>query len=230
MSETKLWSRMTSWMKPGSRGSQDASSHSANADEPVTLSVASRRPDPTLARLEEGYAKVIDLVDAIKRHQQQQEVRAVEVSSSLSQIATTLECIDQAGQRQADSLQLIAEQVRSSSQRSANWEEALNEFPKMAEAQREALVSVVRQMEEAGKREGTLSGSLDSFRDAVNTLGDATTASSVAVKDLQLSSLEQQERTANLIKEQSKRFTMLFVVTLILAGIGIVAGILSLVK
>ncbi|MCB9850045.1 MAG: hypothetical protein H6817_05010 [Phycisphaerales bacterium] len=231
MSETKLWSRMTSWMKPSAR-SKPANDRGDGApdDESVSLSLTSRRPDPTLARLEEGYAKVIDLVDAIKRHQQEQELRAAEVSSSLVNIATTLECIDQAGQRQADSLELIAEQVRTGNQRSANWEEALNEFPKMAEAQREALASVVRQLEEAGRRDGTLSNSLDSFRDAVNTLGDATTASSVAIKDLQLSSLEQQERTAALIKEQGKRFTMLFVVTLVLAALGICAGIISLLK
>ena len=48
------------------------------------------------------------------------------------------------------------------------------------------------------------------------------------MKDLQLSSLEQHERTAQLIREQSRRFTMLFVVTVVLALVGIVAGIATL--
>ena len=239
MADKKIWSRMTSWMRPAgqqSAGRQSASQRPAPsgdaepAAETTPVAVAPKRTDPALAKLEEGYAKVIELVDAIKRHQQEQEVRAVEVSSSLAQVAGTLDRIDEAGRKQADSLAIIAEEVRGGNLRAGQWEEALGEFPKMASAQREARVAVVTQLEEAGRRDGTLTESLESFREAVGTLGDATTASSVAIKDLQLSALEQQQRTAGLIREQSRRFTMLFVITLILAAVGIAAGLLSLLN
>jgi len=235
MSDGKLWSRMTAWMRPGGRGDAHASSAGASGvrtggDEPGLLTVPTRRVDPTLTRLEEGYAKVIELVDAIKRHQQGQQERAGEVASSLAQVATTLERIDDAGRRQADQLAIIAEEVRAGGHRAAHWEEVLCEFPRMAESQREALSAVARQIEEVGNRDCELAGSLNAFRDAVSTLSDATTASSVAIKDLQRASLEQQERTAALIREQNRRFTMLFVVTLVLAVLGVIAGLVSLTQ
>jgi len=226
MSEGKIWNRMTAWMRTSQSATQDGGADEGG--EPTNIAVTTKRSDATLSRLEEGYNKVIDLVDAIKSHQQEQDARAVEISSSLGKLANTLEQINSTSQQQSDSLAVIAEQVRTGNQRAAKWEEAISEFPKMAEAQRVALASVVEQLEAAGARDGALSGSIDGFRDAVATLSDASTASSVAVKDLQLSTLETQERTAELIREQSKRFTMLFVVTVVLALMAMIAGVATL--
>jgi len=229
MPQANLWSRMTAWMRPNAKSSPVQYSGNLPEDDDA-ITVTARRPDPALTKLEEGYNKVIDLIDAIKRHQQGQQERATEVTTSLETLAATLERMDASGRRQAEHVSAIAEEVRTAGQRSARWEEALCEFPKMAEAQRTALAAVARQLEEVGRRDGELSGSLASFRTAVQTLGDATLASSVALKDLQRTALEQQERTAELMREQNKRFTMLFAVTLVLAAVGIVAGIVSMLQ
>lgn len=227
MSQGKLWSRMTSWMRSPARDGARAAAHPVD-DADVVL--APRRPDPALTKLEEGYNKVIDLIDAIKRHQQGQAERAAEVTDSLTRISGTLDRLDEAGRRQADHLAAIAEEIRSAGQRAARWEDALCEFPRMAEAQRDALTAVSRQIEEVARRDTELTGSLTAFREAVVTLGDSTTASTVALKDLQRASLEQQERTATLIREQSKRFTILLVVTLVLAALGIMAAFAALAR
>ncbi|MCB9867581.1 MAG: hypothetical protein H6816_13230 [Phycisphaerales bacterium] len=197
-------------------------------DEAVNL--VTRRPDPALTKLEEGYNKVIDLIDAIKRHQQGQAERATEVTEALTRMSATLERIDGGGQQQSEHLAAIAEEIRIAGRHAAKWEEALCEFPRMAEAQREALGAVSRQMEDAGRRDKELTGSLASFREAVQTLGDTTTASTVALKDLQRASLEQQAQTAALIRAQSRRFTILLVVTLVLAAAGIIAALAGLAR
>jgi chromosome segregation ATPase len=220
---------MTGWARPSARTARNNGPDESPEDDGA-VALVPRRPDPALVKLEEGYNKVIDLIDAIKRHQQAQQERAAEVTDSLGQAASTLERIDATNRQQADQLAIIIEESRAGAQRTARWEDALGEFPKMAEAQREALAHVVRQLEQASRRDVELAGSLDSFRAAVQTLGDATTASSVALKDLQRASLEQQERIASLVGEQNKRFTMLFAVTLVLAATGIVAGIVSILQ
>jgi hypothetical protein len=50
----------------------------------------------------------------------------------------------------------------------------------------------------------------------VSSLSDATTASSLAVKNLQMSALEAQADLGSLIRQQNKRFSMLFGLTLLL--------------
>ena len=187
-----------------------------------------RRNDTVLEKLQEGYLQVIDLVDSMQKHQQRQDTRAMEISSSLSRVAETLGTIESSGRDQARTLARIADELGAGNERSARWEEALSEFPQMAEAQRRALSDVAHQMEAAGQRDNQMVQSLESFREAVTSLGDATTASSVAVKSLQMSALESHERTAALMKEQNKRFTMLFVVTLVLVATAIVAGLIAL--
>jgi hypothetical protein len=243
MERTKYWSRRKDWLKNGARKSGDDSfkpqgvathvdgeDDPGDADAPMHMLSKRRRHDTMLEKLQEGYIQVVGLVDAIQKHQQRQDAHAQEICSSLSQMADTLNQIDVAGREQTEKLARIAEELRMGNERSVRWEEAIAQLPKMAEAQRESLSTVARQMEAVGRRDEQMSQSLDSFRDAVTSLSDASMASGVAVKNLQMSTLEAQERTAALVREQNKRFTMLFVVTLILAAVAILSGLLAIWK
>jgi chromosome segregation ATPase len=182
-----------------------------------------------LEKLQDGYLQVIELVDTIRKHQDRQDERAVEFSTSLSKMASTLAEIEKGNHQQVDQLGNIAEELRAGNKRGDHWQEVLAEFPKTAQAQREALMSVTRQMEAVGDRDDKMTGSLDSLREAVTALGDATTASSVAVKNLQMTAIEDSERTADLLEAQNKRFTMLFAltVTVTLTLVALVTGVLA---
>ena len=245
---TNIWPRMKAWFRNGSRKRGSDGSLQGTGSDPImdfaddTVDPAAnrhvagagllkrRRNDAVLEKMQEGYGRVIELVDSIQKHQQQQDARAVEISSSLSTMAATLNAIDTTGKDQAEKLASIATELHVGNERSARWENALSEFPRVADAQREALSAVARQMEAVGQRDDQMSQSLESFQEAVTSLGDATTASGVAFSNLQMSTLENQERTTTLMKEQNKRFMMLFVVTLVLAGVAIAAGLIVLWK
>lgn len=255
MEQKKLWSKMTGWLKPTARpmsadgagsggadgdgaGSDGAFEPGANVDggssaaSPIFGGGISkrRRNEVSLERLQEGHTKVIELIDSIQQHQGRQDVRAEEISSSLSNVARTLSNIDGASQAQTDRLTQIAEALQTGNERAGRWEETLAELPELARAQRDSLAAVAQQMEDAGERDSRMSSSLDSFREAVISLSDATTSSSVAVKSLQMSTLENHELVATLMKEQNKRFVMLFAVTLALVVIAIVAGMVALLQ
>ena len=252
MSQPTLWSKMRGWVKPGGRSSlsgshalpptetnRTASAQGSGVGETSPSSSESapagplslwRRNHSTFEKLQEGQSKVIELIDSLQVHQHQQDARAREISSSLSQVSSTLISIEGADRQQAEKLAEIADVLRQGQDRAARWEEKVAELPQLAQAQRDALSTVATQMEAAGAREGHMASSLDSFREAVTALGDATTSSSVAVKSLQMSELESHERMVALLKEQNKRFTMLFSVTLVLVVIAIVAGLAALFK
>ncbi len=180
-----------------------------------------------LEKLQDGYLQVIELVETIRKHQDRQDERAVEFSTSLSKMANTLAEIEKGNHQQVDQLGNIADELKAGNKRGDHWQEVLAEFPKTAQAQREALMGVTRQMEAVGDRDDKMTGSLDSLRDAVTALGDATTASSVAVKNLQMTAIEDSERTADLLVSQNKRFTMLFALTVTLTLVALITGVLA---
>ena len=247
MEQKKIWSRMKKWIRPASRGpaADDPLLRSSSVESvaaPKSTVQASeaehatgggvlarlRRNDPAVEKLQQGYLQVIDLVESIQKHQQRQDTHAVEISSSLSRMADTLSAIDAGGREQAQKLLNIADELRAANQQAEKWSETFSEIPRLAEAQRQTLTDVARQMEAVGERDSQMAQSLDSFREAVTSLGDATTASTVAVKSLQMSTLESHERAAVLMREQNKRFMMLFVISLVLVATAIVTGLIAL--
>ncbi len=200
-----------------------------DANESVQLGSLSASQSK-LEKLQDGYLQVIELVETIRKHQDRQDERAIEFSTSLSSMANTLAEIEKGNHKQVDQLASIAEELRAGNKRGDHWQEVLAEFPKTAQAQREALLSVTRQMEAVGDRDDKMTGSLDSLREAVTALGDATTASSVAVKNLQMTAIEDSERTADLLEAQNKRFTMLFALTVTLTVIALVTGVVAVIR
>ncbi|HNO77283.1 MAG TPA: hypothetical protein PKN33_04405 [Phycisphaerae bacterium] len=203
-----------------------ASERSADNVQLGSLSASQNK----LEKLQDGYLQVIELVETIRKHQDRQDERAVEFSTSLSSMASTLAEIQKGNNKQVDQLASIADELRAGNKRGDHWQEVLAEFPKTAQAQREALLSVTRQMEAVGDRDDKMTGSLDSLREAVTALGDATTASSVAVKNLQMTAIEDSERTADLLEAQNKRFSMLFAVTVTMTVIALITGVVAIMR
>jgi chromosome segregation ATPase len=217
---------MTAWMRPS------ASSTGLADDGPggdLTGGdggwMRRRTDDRTTVALAEGQARVIDLIDSLQQHQKKQDLRAEEISSSLSQVATTLHALEQVGRDQVERLTRIADELHVSQERWGQAAAAIAELPRYAEAQQAALTAVARQMDGLANRDERMGASLDSLREAVTALGEATTSSSVAIKSLQMSALENHERVAGLVQTQNRRFVLLFAVTLVLVGVVAVVGL-----
>ena len=230
MEQRRLWSRMKGWISPAHRArvraetDTDVVDSDGDGDGRFGTAVLSRRRrnEVAIERLQDGYDKVVALIDSIQKHQEKQDARADEISTSLSQVARSLESIESTGRQQGDTLSRIADELRATNERAAQWGEAVKELPGIVANQRESLDGLNRHLDALGRRDEHLSESLGSFREAVTTLSDSTTASSVAIKSLQMSSIEGDERIASLMREQNKRFTMLFAITLMLIMIAIV--------
>ena len=214
------------WSGPTQQSATQAGERSAESVQLNALAAGQNK----LEKLQDGYLQVIELVETIRKHQDRQDERAVEFSTSLSNMARTLSEIEKGNHDQVDQLGNIAEELRAGNKRGDHWQEVLAEFPKTAQAQRDALMSVTRQMEAVGDRDDKMTGSLDSLREAVTALGDATTASSVAVKNLQMTAIEDSERTADLLEAQNKRFTMLFALTVTLTLVALITGVLAFTR
>jgi len=167
---------------------------------------------------------VLDLIDSIQRHQKEQERRASQIAESVTSLADTLGSIKSQGENQAQVLTRIADEISAANSRNDGWQ---SQIEALANAHRDHLQHVRQQMEDTAQREGDFVASLGDFRNAVSSLTDATTSSGVAIKGLQMSSLESEERIAELLEKQNQRFMRLYYVTLAVLAAGIVVAVVA---
>jgi hypothetical protein len=109
-------------------------------------------------------------------------------------------------------------------------EENLSQFPRLADAQRETMVSIGRQLDlsrQTGDRVGT---TLEGFQQAVTLLGEATGASAKALQEMRRNSLEREERVATILQEQTRRLTLFSVAALSASIVAAVIGIIALLR
>ncbi len=104
-------------------------------------------------------------------------------------------------------------------------EESLSQLPKLADAQRETMVSIGRQLNvsrEAGER------MVDTVRDVgqtVTKVGEATEASTRNIQEMRWDAAARDERVAVLLEEQTRRFAIFAWVAIGLAVVAVAAGV-----
>ncbi len=184
----------------------------AAAMVPSTMVRAGRkeRTELTLEKLQEGYHKVVDLVGSIQEHLDTQEQRTRQLVDAMSQLASNLSDLPQATAKQTEALNAVAESVRESAAR----DERLGK----------ELIGAQRQ---TGDR---VAGALGGLNQSVASLGEASQASTSALRKMHDDAADRDERLAVLFAEQTKRFTIVFSFAITLAVIAAVTGVIALLR
>jgi len=246
MERPTFWSRVEHWFKPGnSQSLLDPPLPQTGADgllkneySPVAGNGASRsrvfrRPSQGQAinRLEDGYGKISTVVDSIHKHLEIQDERSRQVADSLSQLARTVAELPDAARSQHQELANLAQHFEVSNARLARWETTVSEIPKLANAQQETLRSLTEQIESNRKTHEQIAVSLEGFAQAANTLGSAFQTSVETLAEVQRSTANRDDRLTELLEEQNRKFTKLFVGAIVLAGtLGVTTLVMSIVN
>jgi hypothetical protein len=210
----------------GTRSVLQAPESEPEAAGKVTLA----RRDLHLDRLEERYTTVVDLAESIQKHLEQQGQRAERMAHSLDRLAAILEHMPEASQTHADLLSSINELMETDTASAERALELLSQIPQVADAQRETMVSIGRQLDvlrEGGER-GT--DTLADLQAAVLKLGEVTETSSAALKHMHADSVTREERLADLIREQTSRLTLFASLAITVAAIAVVLGLVAVFR
>ena len=248
MGKTSLWSRVGDWLKTSSRPVEEHDVERTN--EPVqahsfpesnTPVVDDGRP-PALRRglirrepssrerLEEGFAKVVDLVESIQEHFKVQDERGVRMVESLDRMAENLTHAPETSKRQAELLSEIRAQLEAEAAGAKRLEETLAELPHIADAQRESMVSIGRQLD---MMRGVTERSATAFSElqgGVAQLGEATNASTTALKHMHVDSAAREDRMVELLEGQTKKLTLFAAAAIVLAALAAVVGVVALLR
>lgn len=189
------------------------------------------RRHASVTELREGYARMLDLLDAVKTHFDTQDRRATELTSAVNQVAGTLEQLAAAQKSQGDNMATIARQVDGVSRAAGPLMTGLVELPASLQAQADAVRNVARRLEATHAGQGDIVSALDRFGQSGETLRQAGEAQVQTLARLSQGNQQLHEALTAAIRQQSRRMTLLVAIVgtvsvLIVAGLGVLALIL----
>ncbi len=253
MKQAGLLARVGHWFKNAGRGdwdqqetplpgggtgevlASDASGGSAdyNGDsKPLQPMSRRKQREQTLKTLQEGFARVVGLIDAIHEHLGRQDHRTEQIARALTELAETTGRLPAAAEEQSRQLGAIAAQLEAANDRARRWEAAIRDLnlAAMADAQHQALQAIGQKLDSSGESEGRMLETLDSLRGAVSSWQETSTASTATLRGLQEAAAHRDEHLATLMTEHGRRYTWFFVVTLVLVVAAIAMGILAMLQ
>ncbi len=186
------------------------------------------RRGKTIQQLDERYQRVLELMDAMREHFEVQDHRAADVTAGIDRVGNTLEQLADVQRIQSEGITSIAARVDAATRQSAGLVTLLSEMPASFQAQAEAVHAVARQMEATRAADTELTGSLQQFSQAADSLRDAGTAQVESLQQLHSTSQNQKESLQTFVRKQTR---LLLVITIIVAvlGLGAVAALAAVV-
>ena len=188
------------------------------------------RPNPDIQRLEAQYARVESLMDAIERHMESQAGRSERIAGSLDILAQSLTGAPEAFRHQLEVLTNIRETVTTEQARAGRIEESLAQWPRVADAQRETMVSISRQLDESREANAGTAAAVEGCRHAFVKVEETTVASTKALERYAGETRAGTERMAILLEEQAGRFQVFAWAAISLAGVAAVIALLAWLK
>ena len=252
MPQQRIWSRIGHWLKSGdrTRGQEEGSTRppadpqaegftepnfgldSASClEDAIIPSTVSRKSEKEqlLERVEDGYARVTSLVESIRTHMETQDQRSAEMAQALTALADSLHELPGNGQAQVEVLERIEAQLEGQAVRGRKLEENLTQWPRLADAQRETLTAVGRELELNREAGSETRATLEGLGAAVQTLSSATEATSATMRQLQEEAAQREQQMAQVLQERTTRLTWFVAGVTALAAVAVVIAVAALV-
>lgn len=237
MEKTRLWTRVGGWFRGGGRGDGAPKTvfESTLPDMEDTLVPSSQKAVPRRElsgreRLEEGFTKVVELVESIRGHMKTQDERTERMVESLGHIAESVAKTPEHSRAQVESLEQIQQQMEGDAARARRQEENIAQLPALADAQRETMVGVGRQMDELRTSGERNAAAVCSLGETISGLDQSTAAASDALREIQRESASREDRLTDLLRDQNRRLTLFAYSALGLAVVVSLACLAALLK
>lgn len=237
MEKTTLWTRVGGWFRVGGQG--DGASEGvlgSNLREvegtivPSSRKAAARHEVSGRERLDEGFTKVVELVESIRGHMKTQDERTEKMVESLGDISESLAKTPEHSRAQVESLEQIKQQMEDDATCARRLEENLAQLPGLADAQRKTMVGVGRQMDELRTSGERNAAAVSSLGETISDLDQSTAAASDALREIQRESASREDRLTDLLRDQNRRLTLFAYSALGLAVVVSLASLAALLK
>ena len=152
------------------------------------------------------------------------------MARSLDQMSVSLSHSPEDSQKGLELLTNISESAAAGAVCAKRAEEGMMQLPQLADAQREAMVSMDRHLDVSQQTTERLTGTMTEVRQALTSLGEATEASTKGLSDMRCDAAARDERVAGLLQKQTMRLTMFAWSVLVLALVAAAVGLVALLR
>ena len=236
----RFWSRVGQWIRsPRRRASGGALVAGRPLDPRVDVSPEGEQPcgesDGTLLRrlnpvdrLEQAYGRVLDLVESIRTHSEFQQQQLRRVNSSLDRLAELMEKAPDALAAHGQSLAHIQQQLDAGIGSVKALQQGLSQLPSLADAQRETMVGVSRQLEVLRQLHDREDKTLASCQTVLQEVGQAFSSSTETIKRIHLDAVNREDEVARVLDRQSRRLMQMSIAVSVLAVLAVILGLVAL--
>ena len=203
-------------------------SDESGSDRPAALIRWPKR-DQSISHLQEGYERMLHLMDDIQKHIADQGERSARTCNAIEQLARSMADQPEVARQQTNMLESMLGQLESTSAKTQQFAEAISEIPKVARTQTDTLNHINRQLEMVSEQNIVSTRAMEKLGTTIDGVGQANTTQIDILRHLVLKTSEQSELVQQLIANQNKRFLMLFVITLFLVIVAAVMAIAGFV-
>ena len=189
-----------------------------------------RRMANSRETLVEENARLSQALERMKSDMDKQAARDEAILGSLDRVNETLAGNSKTFQAQSNLLTSIRDAASDEFQSRKRLADDLAQLPKMADLQRETMVSISRQLELIRETTGRVSDVLSEFHTTSANLAAEIKESTKAVAQLVLDMKERDERWDRLIKDQGNKVKLVVGLGLSFLGIMALSGIIGLFR
>ncbi|HSW44306.1 MAG TPA: hypothetical protein VLM89_01915 [Phycisphaerae bacterium] len=197
-------------------------------DKAAGLSRWSRR-EGAIAQLQEGYERVNQLMVDMKQHMADQSARSERICGAIEQLTRAMTDLPALSREQARALESIAGQLEASRGDTQQLTEAMAEIPKAARSQTDALTGMNSRLDMMNEQNVVGTQVMEKLQSAVTSVGQAGQVQTELLKQLEARAGEHNQRLGELLTGQSRRFTILFAITVALAVIALAAAAAAII-
>lgn len=178
----------------------------------------------SMEQLRDGYQRVLVMMDALTQHFDKQDRRAEELGAALNRLGEVLQHMAESQRSQGEHVSAIARQADAVGR---PLSEALSRMPASLQAQTDAVLSLLRQLESSQSAESQLTDSLTRFGTAIESLNSASAAQVQTLQRMNEAQHNRETLLADLIRQQGRRYSYVVLAASVVI-IGAAAGIAML--
>jgi len=239
-----FWSRVGHWFKRGDSLIEDRLPGNGSGDDgDMPRIIPSRRDgngsggtsklrgfrsDTRPDRLAADHERLVSLMESVRQHLESQGERSERMAASLDRLAESLAHLPAVSETQSGLLRTISESLAAEAAVTKRIEEGLSQVPRIADAQRETMVAMGRQLDVTRQTSDRVGGAVEDVRKAITDLGEVTGSSSKTMQEIWSQASMREERLSLLVAEQTRRLTWFACSAIGLAGIAVVVSIVGL--
>ncbi len=188
------------------------------------LSARSNR-EATLQQLKSGYMEVVDTMQALRSHMEEQARRSDRLLTMMEGLPEVLRSIPETNRAQTDVLNAIQGQMRTQTESTGQLSTALTDLAGATQKQQTALGELQKQMQTSNEQGASLRDSLGILSETMEHVTDASRSNVEAVNHIADQSRSNDKRLRELFHRTQKHTTVMSTVSWALALVSLgIAG------